>query len=116
MKTKQVKTKQKGTFIDKLLSTKTGRKLFYRESLVLEVTESICWALKDSKTSYSKLAKALRISKYEIRKLLSGQRKISLDMASDMLVAMGYKLTTLPIRLTKDTCRYRPVHPFLEQE
>jgi transcriptional regulator with XRE-family HTH domain len=80
------------SFVDKLLSTKQGRKLYNREELILEVTEAIYKAMQEKNVSKSELAEIAGVTKGNITQLLSGDHNMRLTTIADILFALDCKL------------------------
>ena len=81
------------TFIQELMSDHEGRKLYFREDLIFEVTEGICKTMEEKGISKAQLAKLLGVSKNNITQLLSGDHNMRLTSVADLLYALDAKLT-----------------------
>ena len=78
-------------FIDKLKSTKQGRKVYERERVLFEATELIARAMKIKGITEAELAKRLGVTKSYITSLLEG-KNITLVTLSDVLFALDHRV------------------------
>ena len=92
-------------FIKELLSDREGRKLYFREDLIFEVTEAICKAMEERGISKAKLSRRAGVSKSNITQLLSGDHNMRLTTIADLLFALDAKLevTAVPIESELDS-------------
>ena len=86
------------TFIEKLMSDEEGRKLYFREDLIFEITETIWKGI--NKTKLSKLA---GVSKSNITQLLSGDQNMRLTTVADLLYALDSKMAVSAVPLDIDS-------------
>lgn len=91
------------TFIQKLLSDDEGRKLYFREDLIFEVTEAISRAMKEKGVNKAELSKLAGVSKSNITQLLSGDHNMRLTTISDLLYALDSKLEVSSVPLGIDS-------------
>ncbi len=80
------------TFVEKLMSDDEGRKLYFREDLIFEITESICKVMAEKDISKAELARRAGVSKSNITQLLSGDHNMRLTTVADLLYALDSKL------------------------
>jgi len=88
-------------FVERLLSDREGRKLYFREDLIFEVTETICRVMEERDISRAKLAEIAGVSKSNITQLLSGDQNMRLTTVADLLFALDSRLevTGVPIEI-----------------
>jgi len=91
------------TFVEKLMSDDEGRKLYFREDLIFEITESICKVMAEKDISKAELARRAGVSKSNITQLLSGDHNMRLTTVADLLYALDSKLEVTPIPLDVDS-------------
>ena len=91
------------TFIEKLMSDDEGRKLYFREDLIFEITESICKVMAEKDISKAELARRAGVSKSNITQLLSGDHNMRLTTVADLLYALDSKLEVTPVPLDVDS-------------
>ena len=86
-------------FIEKLVSDREGRRLYFREDLIFEVTEAICKTMEEKGISKAQLSRMAGVSKSNITQLLSGDHNMRLTTIADLLFALDAKLevTAVPI-------------------
>jgi len=80
------------TFMEKLMSDDEGRKLYFREDLIFEITEAICKAMNDKQVTRAELSRLAGVSKSNITQLLSGDHNMRLTTVADLLYALDSKL------------------------
>ncbi len=86
----------KKTFLQELMSDHEGRRLYFREDLIFEVSEAICRTMQEKGVSRAELAKRLNVSKSNITQLLSGNHNMRLTSVADLLYALDMKLKVTP--------------------
>jgi len=91
------------TFVEKLMSDDEGRKLYFREDLIFEITESICKVMAEKDISKAELARRAGVSKSNITQLLSGDHNMRLTTVADLLYALDSKLEVTPVPLDVDS-------------
>lgn len=91
------------TFIEKLMSDDEGRKLYFREDLIFEITESICKVMTEKGINKTELARLAGVSKSNITQLLSGDHNMQLATVADLLYALDSKLEVTPVPLDVDS-------------
>lgn len=74
-----------------LEASEQNRKLFAKETLILEVTEAIWEAMKQRGYTKAKLAEALGTSKANVTQLLDGSRNMTLSTLSDIAFVLELK-------------------------
>ena len=79
------------TLTEQLLANEEGRRLYYKEGLILEVTETICRLMKEKDVSLKELAEQTNISKSNITQFLNGERNLTLSIVSNLLFALDAK-------------------------
>jgi len=89
-------------FIQNLLSDDEGRKLYFREDLMFEVTEAICKVMQEQGMNKAELARRSGVTKSNITQLLSGDHNMTLVTISDLLFALGFKLQVSAVPLDID--------------
>lgn len=90
------------TFIEKLLSDEEGRKLYFREDLIFEITEAISKVMIEKHISKAELSRLAGVSKSNITQLLSGDQNMRLSTVADLLYALDSKLAVTAIPLDVD--------------
>lgn len=80
------------TFIQKLMSDDKGRKLYFREDLIFEVTEAISQVMEEKGVNKTDLSRLAGVSKSNITQLLSGDHNMRLTTIADLLYALDSKL------------------------
>jgi len=91
------------TFIEKLMSDEEGRKLYYREDLIFEVTETISKVMQEKRVSKAELSRLAGVSKSNITQLLSGDHNMRLTTIADLLYALDSKLVVSAVPLDIDS-------------
>lgn len=88
-------------FIRELLSDREGKKLYFREDLIFEVTEAICKVMEERGISKAELAEIAGVSKSNITQLLSGDQNMRLTTIADLLFALDARLevTAVPVEI-----------------
>ena len=71
-----------------------GKQLFQQERLILDITELMDKALKETGTRRAALAKALGLSRGRITQVLGGDENLTLRTIADVFTAMGKHLAT----------------------
>ena len=87
-------------FIQKLMSDEEGRKLFFREDLIFEVTETISKVMHEKGVNKSDLSKIAGVTKSNITQLLSGDHNMRLSTIADLLYALDSKLSVTAVPLS----------------
>ena len=90
------------TFIQKLMSDEEGRKLYFREDLIFEVTEAISQAMEEKGVNKAELSRLAGVSKSNITQLLSGDQNMRLTTIADLLYALDSKLAVSAVPLDID--------------
>ncbi len=92
-------------FIERLLSDREGQKLYFREDLIFEVTETICKAMEEKGISKAELSRMAGVSKSNITQLLSGDHNMRLTTIADLLFVLGARLevTARPVESELDS-------------
>jgi transcriptional regulator with XRE-family HTH domain len=90
------------TFIQKLLSDDEGRKLYFREDLIFEITEAICKVMQEKHIKKAELSRLAGVSKSNITQLLSGDHNMRLTTVADLLYALDSKLQVAAIPIDTD--------------
>ena len=90
------------TFIEKLMSDDEGRKLYFREDLIFDITEEICKVMEDKGISKAKLSRLAGVSKSNITQLLSGDHNMRLTTVADLLYALDSKMAVSAVPLDID--------------
>lgn len=91
------------TFIEKLMSDDEGRKLYFREDLIFEITETICKVMDEKGINKTKLSRLAGVSKSNITQLLSGDHNMRLTTVADLLYALDAKLAVSAVPLDIDS-------------
>jgi len=91
------------TFIEKLMSDEEGRKLYFREDLIFEITETICKVMDEKGINKTKLSKLAGVSKSNITQLLSGDQNMRLTTVADLLYALDSKMAVSAVPLDIDS-------------
>jgi transcriptional regulator with XRE-family HTH domain len=90
-------------FIEKLLSDREGRKLYFREDLIFEVTEAICKTMEEKGISKAELSRMAGVSKSNITQLLSGDHNMRLTTVADLLFSLDSRLEVTAGPIEMDT-------------
>jgi len=90
------------TFIQKLLTDDEGRKLYFREDLIFEITESICKVMEEKHVTKAELSRRAGVSKSNITQLLSGDQNMRLTTVADLLYALDSKLQVSAVPIDTD--------------
>jgi predicted transcriptional regulator len=91
------------TFIEKLMSDDEGRKLYFREDLIFETTETIWNVMKKKGISKAELSRIAGVSKSNITQLLSGDHNMRLTTVADLLYALDSKMAVSAVPLDMDS-------------
>ena len=91
------------TFIQKLVSDEEGKKLYFREDLIFEITEAICKVMEEKQVSKADLSRLAGVSKSNITQLLSGDHNMRLTTVADLLYALDSKLTVSAVPFDIDS-------------
>jgi len=91
------------TFIQKLLSDEEGRKLYFREDLIFEITEEICKVMEEKGISKAELSRLAGVSKSNITQLLSGDHNMRLTTVADLLYVLDSKMVVSTVPLDIDS-------------
>ena len=90
------------TFIEKLIDDAEGRKLYFREDLIFEITEEICKVMEEKGISKAELSRLAGVSKSNITQLLSGDHNMRLTTVADLLYALDSKMAVSAVPLDID--------------
>jgi predicted transcriptional regulator len=90
------------TFIQKLMSDEEGRRLYFREDLIFEVTEAISQTMEEKGLNKADLSRLAGVSKSNITQLLSGDQNMRLTTVADLLYALDSKLVVSAVPLDID--------------
>ena len=90
------------TFIEKLMSDDEGKKLYFREDLIFEVTEAISQVMEEKGVNKAELSRLAGVSKSNITQLLSGDHNMQLTTIADLLYSLGSKLAVSAVPLDID--------------
>ena len=90
------------TFIQELMSDEEGRKFYFREDLIFEITEEICKVMTEKRISKAELSRLAGVSKSNITQLLSGDQNMRLSTVADLLYALDSKLNVTAVPLNID--------------
>ena len=77
------------TFVEQLISTPEGMRLFRQEQLILDVTERISAIMEEQKITKAELASRLGTSRSFITQLLDGSANMTLRTIADVMSALG---------------------------
>jgi len=91
------------TFIEKLMADDEGRKLYFREDLIFEITEAICKVMHEKGINKVELSRRAGVSKSNITQLLSGDHNMRLTTIADLLYALESKLSVSTAPLDVDS-------------
>ena len=91
------------TFIQELMSDDEGRKLYFREDLIFEMTEAICQVMEEKHINKAELSRLAGVSKSNITQLLSGDQNMRLSTVADLLYALDSKLAVTAVPLDIDS-------------
>jgi predicted transcriptional regulator len=91
------------TFIQELMSDNEGRKLYFREDLIFEMTEAICKVMEEKHISKAELSRLASVSKSNITQLLSGDQNMRLSTVADLLYALDSRLAVTAVPLDIDS-------------
>jgi len=91
------------TFIEKLMADDEGRKLYFREDLIFEVTEIIWKVMEEKGISKAELSRLAGVSKSNITQLLSGDHNMRLTTVADLLYTLDSKMAVSAIPLDIDS-------------
>jgi len=87
------------TFIQELMSDDEGRKLYFREDLIFEMTEAICKVMEEKYINKAELSRLAGVSKSNITQLLSGDQNMRLSTVADLLYALDSRLAVTAVPL-----------------
>lgn len=90
------------TFIEKLMSDDEGRKLYFREDLIFEITETIWKVMEEKGISKAELSRLAGVSKSNITQLLSGDHNMQLTTVADLLYTLDSKMVVSAVPLDID--------------
>ena len=85
------------------MSDEEGRKLYFREDLIFEVTEAISQAMEEKGISKADLSRFAGVSKSNITQLLSGDHNMRLTTVADLLYTLDSKLAVSVVPLDVDS-------------
>ena len=91
------------TFIEKLIYDAEGRKLYFREDLIFEITEEICKVMEEKGISKAELSRLAGVSKSNITQLLSGDHNMRLTTVADLLYTLDSKMVVSAVPLDIDS-------------
>ncbi len=91
------------TFIQELMSDDEGRKLYFREDLIFEMTEAICKVMEEKHINKAELSRLAGVSKSNITQLLSGDQNMRLSTVADLLYALDSRLAVTAVPLDIDS-------------
>lgn len=80
------------SFIDDLIKTPEGRRLYEREGLIFRVTEVISIAMEQRGVKKADLARLLGTNKSHITQLLNGHQNMTLAKVAEIMLALGCRL------------------------
>lgn len=81
-------TNQTNSFINKLVETDEGKKLFHRERAIFEATELLCQIMEESGVTRAVLAERLGKTRGYVSQLLDGQSNMTIRTLSDAMFAL----------------------------
>lgn len=81
------------------MSDEEGRKLYFREDLIFEVTETISQIMQEKGISKAELSRVAGVSKSNITQLLSGDHNMRLTTVADLLYALDSKMAVSAVPL-----------------
>jgi predicted transcriptional regulator len=87
------------TFIQELMSDDEGRKLYFREDLIFEITETISRVMQEKGVTKAELSRLAGVSKSNITQLLSGDQNMRLTTVADLLYVLDSKLAVSAVPL-----------------
>jgi transcriptional regulator with XRE-family HTH domain len=90
------------TFIEKLMSDDEGQKLYFREDLIFEVTETIWNIMEEKGINKAELSRLAGVSKSNITQLLSGDHNMRLTTVADLLYVLDSKMEVSAVPLDID--------------
>ena len=79
-------------WINDVLATPEGFRVYERERVIVDATESICEEMLRLGLNRKDLAGRLGVTQAKVTQILSGTRALTLGTLSDMFVAMGRSL------------------------
>jgi len=91
------------TFIQERMSDDEGRKLYFREDLIFEITEAICKVMDEKHINKADLSRLAGVSKSNITQLLSGDQNMRLSTVADLLYSLNSKLAVTAVPLDIDS-------------
>lgn len=91
------------TFIEKLISDQEGKKLYFREDLIFEITETISRVMEEKGINKAELSRLAGVSKSNITQLLSGEQNMRLTTVADLLYALDSKLEVSSVPLDTES-------------
>lgn len=74
---------------DELMKTKEGMRLYQQEYTILEATELICKLMHEQNMNNKELAKRLGMTRKHVRRLLDGQKNMTLRTLSDIFTTLN---------------------------
>ena len=75
------------------MSDEEGQRLYFREDLIFEVTETISKVMQEKGINKAELSRLTGVSKSNITQLLSGDHNMRLTTIADLLYALDSKLS-----------------------
>jgi transcriptional regulator with XRE-family HTH domain len=75
------------------MAASQARRLLKQEELILEATEALSRALRDSRSSKAALARSLGRSKAFVSQVFGGGRNLTLRTMADIADALGYEIS-----------------------
>lgn len=85
------------TWVQNLLESNEGFRLYQQESTILNVTEMICELMEQKCVTRAELAVQLEKSKGRVSQLLNGEANLTLRTLSDVLLALDHSLAVCAI-------------------
>ena len=79
-------------FIDVIKSTPLGRRIYQRQTLQLQITETLCGEMNARRISRKDMAGKIKISEKSLSNMLNGVTEIDIRKVSDILTEMDLQL------------------------
>jgi hypothetical protein len=77
------------TFVDEVVSTEEGKRVFNQECAILDVTELICRTMEETDVGRAELAHRLGKTKGYVTQLLDGRANMTIRTIADVFTALG---------------------------
>lgn len=90
-------------WIEQLVESEDGFRLYQQERTILEVTELICHVMKDEGVNRSRLAELLKKTKGRVSQLLEGGANMTLQTVCDVFTVLGKQLKFYVVPLNHGT-------------